>query len=258
MKVKDAQKVQKVQKVQEVHVMREVQEKKKVQKVQLVQHKEKVQQAHFYDEEHTGAQERIIQIGHKVDLMREKLHIAFEANNDTTFAERLLQAHKCFAHINWAYLRKILGLPSTGNNPRCDSCDVAKMHQQGLPPESYKRSTRILHRLHLDLAFNSKGDPVQVVVDDYTRRSWLQHLVSKDEVFAKFLLLKAVLEKDKSPWRVAIIRIDRQSIYISITWTQHRESPDTAMVHEVSAPYKKGQNGVVERHIQTLGHLAKP
>ena len=166
-------------------------------------------------------------------------------------------AHKCFAHINWVYLRKVLGLPSTGSNPRCDSCDVAKMHQEGLPPESYKRSTRILHRMHLDCAFNSKGDPVQVVVDDYSRRSWVQHLLSKDEVFAKFLVLKILLEKDKAPWRLDIVRTDAESIYNSIKWTQHCESPNTAMEHEISAPYKKGQNGVVERRIRTLSHLAK-
>ena len=77
------------------------------------------------------------------------LHLSFAAGNETTFASQLLLAHKMFAHLNFKYVRKALGLSETGANPVCNTCSMVKLKQGKLPRATVKRSTRPLHRLFL-------------------------------------------------------------------------------------------------------------
>ena len=66
------------------------------------------------------------------------LHLSFAAGNSTTFASQLLLAHKMFAHINFKYLRKALGLPATGVDPTCNTCSMVKLKQGKLPKVTFK------------------------------------------------------------------------------------------------------------------------
>jgi hypothetical protein len=182
------------------------------------------------------------------------LLLSFAANNSTTFASQLLLAHKMFAHLNFKYLRKALGLPPAGENPVCNTCSMVKAKQGALPQVTIKRSARPLHRLHLDIFFSADQlKPWQIVVDDYSRYSWVQQIGTKDKALKHFKRLVEFVEKDKHPWTVAIIRTDAEPVYTSQYWIDYCKSPGSVKQHEVSAPYKHGQNGVAERAIGTLG-----
>ena len=186
------------------------------------------------------------------------LHLSFAAGNETTFASQLLLAHKMFAHLNFKYVRKALGLSETGANPVCNTCSMVKLKQSKLPRVTMKRSTRPLHRLCLDIFFSADAlKPWQIVVDDFSRYSWVQQIGSKDQALVFFKRLVEFLEKDKHPWTVAIVRTDAEPVYNSHAWVDYCSSPGSVKQHEVSAPYKHGQNGVPERSIGILGLNAK-
>nr|GEW64266.1 putative mitochondrial protein [Tanacetum cinerariifolium] len=95
----------------------------------------------------------------------------------------------------------------------CPSCEQGKSKRASHPPKSVLNSRQRLHLLHMDLcglmrivSINGKRY-VLVIVDDYSRYTWVQFLISKDEapeVIKTFLKRITILLQ--SP--VIIIRTD--------------------------------------------------
>ena len=83
----------------------------------------------------------------------------------------------------------------------------------------------------------------------------MQQIGNKDKALVFFKRLVEFVEKDKHPWTVAIIRTDAEPVYNSQAWADYCSAPGSVKQHEVSAPYKHGQNGVPERSI-ALASLA--
>jgi hypothetical protein len=93
-----------------------------------------------------------------------------ETAND--FAQRLLEAHFAYGHLNFTKLRKCFGLKA-GDNPHCATCAVAQSRQAPLNKVP-DRSTRINHRMHGDIGFTAGSS--NPYIDDYTRRGYLDLL----------------------------------------------------------------------------------
>ena len=95
---------------------------------------------------------------------------------------------------------------------------------------------------------------VLVVVDDFSRFSWVFFLESKEEVFGfvQDLILRL---NNESYGRVRAIRSDNG--------TEFRNSrmdnfcSDHGLDHQFSSPYTPPQNGVVERKNRTLVEMAR-
>ena len=85
----------------------------------------------------------------------------------------------------------------------------------------------------------------------------MQQIGTKDKALVFFKRLVEFVEKDKHPWTVAIIRADAEPVYNSQAWADYCSAPGSVKQHEVSTPYKHGQNGVPERTIGVLGLNAK-
>jgi len=138
-----------------------------------------------------------------------------------------------------------------GDDPHCAACAVASSRKAPLnkPPD---RSTRVNHRMHVDIGFTAgSANPFQLYVDDYTRVSHLDLLASKGEVLKYWIELRALLENRHAPWKFAFIRSDNEFVYTTNAWIEHCR--ETGLEHEFSPPYRHDGLGVAERGMQSVG-----
>nr|GFC96180.1 retrovirus-related Pol polyprotein from transposon TNT 1-94 [Tanacetum cinerariifolium] len=95
----------------------------------------------------------------------------------------------------------------------CPSCEQGKSKRASHPPKPFPNSRQRLHLLHMDLcgpiriaSINEKRY-ILVIVDDYSRYTWVHFLRSKDEAPAVIItFLKRITVLLQSP--VIIIRTD--------------------------------------------------
>ena len=174
------------------------------------------------------------------------------SSHNADFPRRLLEAHWSYGHLNFGKLRKLLGL-AKGDDPECPICTIAKQKQAALADETKKvRSSRPCHRMHMDIGFTAGSEFIfALYVDDYHRISYLDLLDSKSQSLEKWCELKRRLENEFMPWKFAIIFTDSEPLYFTPGWEQHCK--DEGLEHEFSSRHKHGQNGVVERAMQTVG-----
>ena len=175
-------------------------------------------------------------------------HISAASDN---FARHLLEAHWAYGHIHFDKLRKLLGLKK-GDDPECPTCTIAKSRQAAMAKQAAERSTRVNHRMHMDIGFTRDCNyKFQLYIDDYTRESYIDVLDNKADAFSCWVNLKDHLENKHAPWKFAHIHTDAEPLYSSPQWEEHCK--ETGMSHESSSRYRHEQNGVVERGMQSIG-----
>nr|GEV85920.1 retrovirus-related Pol polyprotein from transposon TNT 1-94 [Tanacetum cinerariifolium] len=176
--------------------------------------------------------------------------------------------HQRLSHLNFNTINDlarndlVAGLPKFKYHKEhlCPSCEQGKSKRASHPPKPVPNSRQRLHLLHMDLygpmriaSINGKRY-VLVIVDDYSRYTWVHFLRSKDEapeVIIKFLKRITVLLQ--SP--VIIIRTDNG---IEFKNQMLQEYFDTIGIsHQMSSVRTPQQNGVVERRNQTLVEAAR-
>ena len=185
-----------------------------------------------------------------------KSYFSLSAEGTTSFGEQLLLAHRCYGHCNFDVLRKILGLKPSKDNPECAECAIAKSRQRGLSQQRHTRSPRAHHRYHVDLGFTKGCQHVfQLAIDCHTRKGFIDFLPSKGDTLKSFSELHHQRSNQCAPYKVAFVRTDDERVYNSQAWEQWFTL--NGVVHEISARYRQGQNGVVERAMQTIGNPAR-
>nr|GEW45965.1 retrovirus-related Pol polyprotein from transposon TNT 1-94 [Tanacetum cinerariifolium] len=142
----------------------------------------------------------------------------------------------------------------------CPSCEKGKSKRASHPPKPLPNSRQRLHLLHMDLcgpmriaSINGKRY-VLVIVDDYSRYTWVHFLRSKDEapeVIIKFLKRFTVLLQ--SP--VIIIRTDNDTEFKNQVLKEYFDT--VGISHQMSSVRTPQQNGVVERRNRTLVEAAR-
>jgi Integrase core domain len=107
-----------------------------------------------------------------------------------------------------------------------------------------------LELLHLDLfgpitiPSISRKKFVLVIVDDYSRFTWVIFLISKDEIFEQFVNFYYRVENKKSS-KIDTIRSDHGEKFENIKFDDFYNKREYR--HEYSAPHTPQQNGVVKR-----------
>nr|GEZ15353.1 integrase, catalytic region, zinc finger, CCHC-type, peptidase aspartic, catalytic [Tanacetum cinerariifolium] len=156
----------------------------------------------------------------------------------------------------------VFGLPKFKYHEEhlCSSCDQGKSKRASHPPKPVPDSKQRLHLLHMDLcgpiriaSINGKRY-VLVIVDDYSRYTWVHFLRSKDEapeVIKTFLKRITILLQ--SP--VIIIRTDNNTELINQVLKEYFDS--VGISQQVSSVRTPQQNGVMERKNQTLVDVAR-
>ncbi|GJR55752.1 putative ribonuclease H-like domain-containing protein [Tanacetum coccineum] len=176
--------------------------------------------------------------------------------------------YQCLSHLIFNTINDlakndlVTGLPKFKYHKEhlCPSCEQGKSKRASHPPKPVPNSKQRLHLLHMDLcgpmriaSINGKRY-VLVIVDDYSRYTWVHFLRSKDEapeVIKTFLKRITVLLQ--SP--VIIIRTDNGTEFKNQILKEYFDS--VGISHQASSVRTPQQNGVVERRNRTLVEAAR-
>jgi transposase InsO family protein len=96
--------------------------------------------------------------------------------------------------------------------------------------------------------------PVNRIIDDYSRLTWVDFLKEKAEAFEKFKILKA-LTKNQIGKRLQAVRSDRGGEFMSSDFKEFCDKH--GIKREYTIPGTPQQNGVVERQNRIVHQLAR-
>ncbi|KAK1694077.1 hypothetical protein QYE76_010774 [Lolium multiflorum] len=164
--------------------------------------------------------------------------------------------HRSLGHINMRNLKQlvkgehIVGLTgiSFEKDRVCSACVAGKQLKKKHPIKSIITTSRPLELLHLDLFGPSHYDTLGgskyelVIVDDYSRYSWVFLLKSKDETHREFIIFAKKAQRMYES-EIKAIRTDNGTEFKNYTMQVFVD--DEGIKHEFSAPYTPQQNGVV-------------
>nr|GEY15545.1 retrovirus-related Pol polyprotein from transposon TNT 1-94 [Tanacetum cinerariifolium] len=170
--------------------------------------------------------------------------------------------HQRLSHLNFDTINDLAkndlvsGLPKFKYHKEhlCPSCEQGKSKRASHPPKPVPNYRQRLHLLHMDLCgpmriANINGKRyVLVIMDDYSRYTWVHFLRSKyeaPEVIKTFLKRISILLQ--SP--VIIIRIDNGTEFKNQVLKEYFDS--IGISHQVSSVRTPQHNGVVEHRNRT-------
>nr|GEZ57758.1 retrovirus-related Pol polyprotein from transposon TNT 1-94 [Tanacetum cinerariifolium] len=142
----------------------------------------------------------------------------------------------------------------------CSACAMGKSTKKSHKPNFEDTNQEKLYLLHMDLYGPMRIESVNgkkyilVIVDDYSRFTWVKFLRSKDEALdfiIKFLTMIQVRLKVPAHR----IRTDNETEFVNQTLREYYE--EVGISHETSVARSPQQNGVVERRNHTLIKAAR-
>jgi len=176
--------------------------------------------------------------------------------------------HKRLGHVSLSLLNKlaskdlVVGLPYIKYNDGkvCDACAKGKQVKNSFKSKKCVSTSRALEMLHIDLCspmrIKSRGGKryVCVIVDDYSRFTWILFLASKDEAFEKFIAFLKKVEK-RVGRSLVCLRSDHGTEFKNSSFIDYCN--EHAVDHNFSAPRTPQQNEVVERKNRTLEDMTR-
>jgi hypothetical protein len=173
--------------------------------------------------------------------------------------------HRRYAHINYQALpflkRMVEGIPELQSTHEgiCKGCALGKNIKKPFPSNN-NRSKEILDLIHsnvcgLMLVKSVGGSSYYVIfIDDYSRKTWLYLLKTKDEVFNKFQEFKAEIENLTNK-KIKTLRTDNGGEYTSKEFIAFCKS--AGIRRELTVPHNPQQNGVAERKNRSIEETVK-
>nr|GFC62384.1 retrovirus-related Pol polyprotein from transposon TNT 1-94 [Tanacetum cinerariifolium] len=176
--------------------------------------------------------------------------------------------HRRLSHLNFGAINHLArqglvrGLPKLKfeKDHLCSACAMGKSTKKTHKPKFEDTNQEKLYLLHLDLCRPMRVESVNekkyilIIVDDYSRFTWVKFLRSKDEkptFIIKFL--KMIQVRLNVP--VRRIRTDNGTEFVNQTLRDYYE--EVGISHETSVTRSPQQNGVVERRNRTLIEAAR-
>jgi hypothetical protein len=173
--------------------------------------------------------------------------------------------HRILAHINYKVLpyicKAVTGLPELKVDQEgiCNGCAQGKNIKNPFPKRDNK-AEGALELIHSDVCGPMPSSSISGYVyyvsfiDDYSRKTWIYFLKSKDEVFSKFKEFKALIE-NLSERKIKILRLDNGGEYTSKEFINFCR--DVGIKRELTTSYNPQQNGVAERKNRTIMEAVK-
>jgi transposase InsO family protein len=93
-----------------------------------------------------------------------------------------------------------------------------------------------------------------LIIDDYSRLTWVSFLKEKAEAFEKFKIFKALTENQTGK-RLKAVRSDRGGEFMSSDFKEFYDKH--GIKREYTIPRTPQQNGVVERKNRTVQQMAR-
>ncbi|GJX86280.1 retrovirus-related pol polyprotein from transposon TNT 1-94 [Tanacetum coccineum] len=171
--------------------------------------------------------------------------------------EAAFRQHTCFIRNLEARHDLVRGIPKLKfeKDHLCSACAMGKSKKKPHKPKSEDTNQEKLYLLHMDLCGQMRVASVNgkkyilVIVDDYSRFTWVKCLRSKDEApDFNIKFLKMIQLRLKAP--VRRIRTDNGTEFVNQTLREYYEK--VGISHETSVSRSPQKNGVVERRNRTL------
>ena len=176
--------------------------------------------------------------------------------------------HRRLSHLNFDTINKLAkdnivnGLPKFKYTKEhlCPSCEQGKSKRASYKPKTVPSSAKRLDMLHMDLCGPMRIESINgkkyilVIVDDYSRYTWVMFLRSKDEapgIIITFLKRIQILLRAQ----IRIVRTDNGTEFVNQELRAYFES--VGITHQTSVVRTPQQNGVVERRNRTLVEAAR-
>jgi transposase InsO family protein len=127
-------------------------------------------------------------------------------------------------------------------------------------PKRDSKAEGALELIHSDVCGPMPSSPISGYVyyvsfiDDYSRKTWIYFLKSKDEVFSKFKEFKALIE-NLFERKIKILRSDNGGEYTSKEFVSFCR--DVGIKRELTTPYNPQQNGVAEKKNRMIMEAVK-
>ncbi|GJU25937.1 retrovirus-related pol polyprotein from transposon TNT 1-94 [Tanacetum coccineum] len=142
----------------------------------------------------------------------------------------------------------------------CSACQLGKSKKFSHRPISENTNMEVLHTLHMDMCGPMRVQSINgkkyilVIMDDYSRFTWVKFLRSKDETpeFVINFLKQIQVGLNKI---VRYIRTDNGMEFVNQVMSKYYEG--VGIFHQKSVPRTPQQNGVVERRNRTLVEAAR-
>ncbi|GJS79925.1 retrovirus-related pol polyprotein from transposon TNT 1-94 [Tanacetum coccineum] len=176
--------------------------------------------------------------------------------------------HRRLNHLNFGTINDLARKDLVRGLPRlkfekdhlCSACQLGKSKKFSHRPKSENTNMEVLHTLHMDLCGPMRVQSIKgkkyilVIVDDYSRFTWVKFLRSKDETpeFVINFLKQIQVGLNKT---VRFIRTDNRTEFVNLVMSEYYES--VGIFHQKSVPRTPQQNGVVERRNRTLVEAAR-
>ncbi|GJW28290.1 retrovirus-related pol polyprotein from transposon TNT 1-94 [Tanacetum coccineum] len=166
--------------------------------------------------------------------------------------------HRRLNHLNFGTINDLARKDLVRGLPRlkfekdhlCSACQLGKSKKHTHKPKPENTNLEVLNTLHMDLCGPMRVQTINgkkyilVIVDDYSRFTWVKFFRSKDEtpaVVIKFLKqIQVGLNKT-----VRYVRTDNGTEFVNKDLTDYYER--VAIFHQKTVPRTPQQNGVVER-----------
>ncbi|GKC68948.1 retrovirus-related pol polyprotein from transposon TNT 1-94, partial [Tanacetum coccineum] len=176
--------------------------------------------------------------------------------------------HQRLSHLNFTTINNLVksnlvrGLPKMKfeKDHLCSACEQGKIHRKHHKSKTTFASNKTLYLLHMDLCGTMRVEStngkryVLVVVDDFSRYTWVFFLHSKDE--ASKVIISFIKKTQVNPQlQVQRIRTDNGTEFKNKTLAKFFD--EVRITQQFSAARTPQQNGVVERRNQTLVKAAR-
>jgi transposase InsO family protein len=142
----------------------------------------------------------------------------------------------------------------------CKICNVGKQQRQEFPKKSKWRASNKLELIHGDLCgpitpiSHSGKRYLLVLVDDFSRKTWIYFLADKSETFETFKIFKRFAEKEAKT-AICGFRTDRGGEFTSNEFNKFCQ--DNGIRRQLTAAYTPQQNGVAKRRNRTIMNMVR-
>ncbi|CAJ2652046.1 unnamed protein product [Trifolium pratense] len=176
--------------------------------------------------------------------------------------------HQKLGHLHLKGMKKAIAKEAIRGLPKlkieegsiCGECQIGKQTKMSHPKLQHLTTTRVLELLHIDLMGPMQVESLGgkryafVMVDDFSRFTWIEFLKDKSESFDAFKELCLQLQREKNS-AIVRIRSDHGKEFENASFLEFCITE--GIKHEFSAPITPQQNGVVERKNRTIQESAR-
>ncbi|KAH9651466.1 Integrase catalytic domain-containing protein [Citrus sinensis] len=176
--------------------------------------------------------------------------------------------HRRLGHASMDLISKISkndlvkGLPKIGfqKDKICEACQFGKQIKTSLKNKNHISTSKPLELLHINLFGPSRYASLNgkyyafVIVDDYSRYTWVLFLANKDDALDAFKVLYKKLQNEKGR-DIICIRSDHGGEFENHAFENFCNN--LGIEHQFSSPGTPQQNGVVERKNKSIQEMAR-